>query len=36
LDFVEVSKLMMEKAHLTQAGWELIRRIKSGTNKGRE
>jgi len=36
LDFVKVAKLMKEKAHLSPEGLELIRRIKSGMNKGRK
>jgi LAGLIDADG endonuclease len=36
LDWYTVAKLMSNKAHLTQDGFNLIRTIKSGMNKGRE
>ena len=36
MDFVEAAKLMKEKAHLTQEGLELIRKIKLRMNKGRK
>jgi len=36
LDWCTVAKLMNNKAHLTQEGFNLIRTIKSGMNKGRE
>ena len=35
MDFVEAAKLMKEKAHLTQEGLELIRKIKLRMNKDR-
>jgi hypothetical protein len=35
LDWCTVAKLMNNKAHLTQDGFNLIRTIKSGMNKGR-
>lgn len=36
LDWCTVAKLMNSKAHLTQDGFNLIRTIKSGMNKGRK
>jgi hypothetical protein len=36
LDWCTVAKLMTNKAHLTQDGFNLIRTIKSGMNNGRE
>lgn len=36
LDWCTVAKLMKNKAHLTQDGFNLIRTIKSGMNKSRE
>ena len=35
-DFVKVAELMKEKAHLTKDGFELIAKIGSGMNTGRE
>jgi hypothetical protein len=36
LDWCTVAKLMNNKAHLTQDGFNLVRTIKSGMNKGRK
>jgi LAGLIDADG endonuclease len=36
LDWCTVAKIMKNKAHLTQDGFNLIRTIKSGMNKSRE
>jgi len=36
LDFCKVANLMKEKKHLTIEGLEMIRKIKSGINKGRK
>jgi hypothetical protein len=35
-DFCKASKLMKDKAHLTQQGLENIRLIKAGMNRGRK
>jgi hypothetical protein len=36
LDFCKVAKLMNEKAHLTEEGFKVIRKIKAGMNTGRK
>ena len=36
LDFCKVAELMNKKAHLTEEGLEVIRKIKAGMNTGRK